>query len=200
MLKKIISLLFIISLITGCTNMSKQIDLSQYKKATFAGGCFWCLESYFQELEGVVEVINGYTGGTSTDPTYEKVSAEIGGHYEAVEIYYDPSKLTFSDLVEKFWKRINPYDNGGQFNDRGKQYRTVIFYHNEEEKRIAEESKNRLTESDQMTGPIVTQILPAGKFYPAEEEHQDYYIKSKIRYSVYERGSGREAELKDIWK
>jgi len=170
------------------------------KKATFAGGCFWCMESPFEKLEGVKEVISGYTGGQKENPTYKEVSAGETGHLEAIQIIYDPSKITYAELLDVFWKQIDPTDPNGQFVDRGQQYRTAIFYHNEEQKKIAEKSKEELDKSGRYERPIVTQIVCASKFYRAEEYHQDYYKKNPIKYKFYRYNSGRDRHLKKMWK
>ncbi|GAH81121.1 unnamed protein product, partial [marine sediment metagenome] len=162
----------------------------------FAGGCFWCMESPFEELNGVTEVIAGYTGGHKENPTYEEVSTGKTGHLEAVQITFDPSIITYSELLEVFWRQINPTDIRGQFADIGSQYKTAVFYHNDEQKRLAEESKEKLQVSGKFQRDIVTEIIPASKFYVAEDYHQDYYKKSSIRYKLYRAGSGREAYLK----
>ena len=159
------------------------------EKATFAGGCFWGIEAAFEELEGVLEAISGYTGGDTINPTYKEVSTGKTGHYEAVEVIFNPSQITYSELLDVFWQNINPTDPGGQFVDRGSQYRTAIFYHNDEQKMIAEKSKDELQQSDKFKADIVTKILAASEFYPAEEYHQDYYKKSSIGYQAYSIGS-----------
>jgi len=157
------------------------------------------MEPPFEKLEGVVEVISGYTGGHKENPTYEEVSSGTTGHVEAVQITYDPSKITYSELLEVFWKQIDPTDPDGQFVDRGLQYRTVIFYHNDEQKSLAEKSKEELDKSGRYEKPIVTEIIKASKFYEAEEYHQDYYKKNPIRYKYYRYFSGRDQYLKKIW-
>jgi len=167
--------------------------------ATFAGGCFWCTEADFEKLPAVVKVISGYTGGHKENPTYKEVSSGTTGHVEAVQIYYDPRKITYSELLDYFWRHIDPTDAGGQFVDRGRQYRSVIFYHNEEQKRLAEESKEKLKNSRKFNKPIVTEIIPFTKFYEAEEYHQDYYKKHPFKYNFYRSGSGRDDFLKNIW-
>lgn len=169
------------------------------KKAIFAGGCFWCIEAAFEELDGVIEAISGYTGGDKENPTYEEVSTGKTGHYEAVQVIYDPSKISYEELLDHFWKHIDPTDTKGQFFDKGSQYRTAIFYLNETQKKLAEESKERLEKSGKFDKPIATKILPASEFYKAEEYHQDYYKKKSIEYQRYKKGSGREEKLKAIW-
>ncbi len=172
---------------------------TEYEKATFAGGCFWCMEPAFEKLDGVVDVVSGYIGGNQPNPKYEEVSSGRTGHAEAIQILYDPSKVTYQELLEVFWRQINPTDAGGQFADRGSQYRTAIFYHNAEQKRLAEESKDALQKSEKFDRPIVTEIVEATEFYKAEEYHQDYYKKSPTHYKRYRYGSGRENYLKETW-
>jgi peptide methionine sulfoxide reductase msrA/msrB len=174
-------------------------DGSSRATATFAGGCFWCVESDFEKLPGVEKVLSGYTGGTSENPTYEEVSAGTSGHIEAVQMYYDPEKVTYEDLLDHLWKHINPTDPHGQFVDQGPQYRSAIFYHNEEQRQLAEKSKEALNKSGRFPDPIVTEILPFTTFYEAEAYHQDYYKKNPLRYKYYRHGSGRDQYLKTIW-
>jgi peptide methionine sulfoxide reductase msrA/msrB len=169
------------------------------QKATFAGGCFWCVEADFEKLPGVVKVISGYTGGHKENPSYEEVSSGTTGHVEAVQVYYDPSKIIYEELLDYFWKHIDPTDPGGQFVDRGSQYRSVIFYHDEEQKRLAEKSKEALSKFGKFNKPIVTEILKFTKFYEAEEYHQDYYKKNPLRYKFYRYNSGRDQFLKKVW-
>ena len=169
------------------------------KTATFAGGCFWCMEKPFEKLPGVSAVISGYTGGTKLNPTYGEVSSGGTSHAEAVQIYFDPAKVSYNDLLEVFWRQINPTDAGGQFVDRGSQYRSEIYYHNASQKKQAEASKNKLANSGRFDKPIVTAITPLKKFYKAEEYHQDYYLKSPDNYYRYRRGSGRDRYIEKIW-
>ncbi len=171
----------------------------RFEKATFAGGCFWCMTPPFEKLDGVKEVVSGYTGGHTVNPTYEEVTSETTGHLESVEVIYDPSKIGYEKLLDVFWRQINPTDAGGQFVDRGPSYKTAIFYHSEEQKRLAEESKKKLAESGHFDKPIVTEILPAGTFYRAEDYHQDYWKKNPIRYKFYRYNSGRDQYLEKIW-
>ena len=173
--------------------------LKGLEKATFAGGCFWCMEPPFEKLDGVIAVISGYTGGHTENPTYEEVSSGRTGHAEAVEVQYDPARITYVKLLDAFWHNIDPTTRDRQFVDIGSQYRTAIFYHNEEQRRLAEESKRTLDASGRFGKPIVTEIVPAGKFYPAEEYHQDYYKKSSTRYKFYRFNSGRDQYLDRIW-
>ncbi|MFK7696224.1 peptide-methionine (S)-S-oxide reductase MsrA [Paenibacillus sp. HJGM_3] len=168
--------------------------------ATFAGGCFWCMVKPFDEQPGIIRVVSGYTGGHVPNPTYEQVCSDTTGHYEAVQITFDPTVYPYERLLETFWRSIDPTDPGGQFGDRGDSYRTAIFYHSEEQKAAAEQSKRDLAASGDFSKPIVTPIIPASPFYPAEDYHQDYYKKQPIRYKAYYTGSGREKFLKDQWK
>lgn len=168
-------------------------------KATFAGGCFWCMEPPFEKLDGVREVLSGYTGGHKENPTYEEVSAGETGHVEAVQVFYDPSRISYSELLDVFWKQIDPTDPNGQFVDRGSQYRSAIFYHTKEQKRLAEKSMDDLQKSGRFTKPIVTEILPASQFFKAEDYHQDYYKNHSIKYKFYRFNSGRDKFLKKVW-
>jgi len=172
---------------------------NKLEKAVFAGGCFWCMEHPYEKLDGVKEVISGYTGGQKENPTYKEVSAGTTGHAEAVEITYDPSKVSYEELLEVFWRQIDPTDAGGQFADRGSQYRTGIFYFTEGQKALAEKSREELAKSGRFSKPLVTEILPAGKFYRAEDYHQDYYRKNPVRYKIYRYGSGRDKFLNKMW-
>jgi peptide-methionine (S)-S-oxide reductase len=163
--------------------------------ATFAGGCFWCEEAAFDALPGVISVTSGYTGGTKKDPTYEEVSSGTTGHAESVEVVFDPAKVSYRQLLDIFWFNVDPADPNGQFCDKGSQYRSAIFYHGEEQHRLAEQSKKELEESKRVPGRIVTQIVPATTFYRAEEYHQHYHEKNPIRYDLYRHGCGRDARL-----
>ena len=167
--------------------------------ATFAGGCFWCVESDFDTVPGVLRTISGYTGGTSIDPTYKQVSAGGTGHIEAVRIFFDPKKVSYGTLLEIFWRSVDPTDDGGQFCDRGESYETAIFANSAEQKRLAEASKGRLQRSGVLKRPIVTPIQAAGPFYPAEDYHQDFYKKSSLRYKIYRYGCGRDARIRKLW-
>ena len=167
--------------------------------AVFAGGCFWCTESDFEKVDGVLDVISGYTGGRAANPTYEQVSAGGSGHVEAVKVVYDPDRLTYAQLLQVFWRHVDPTDGGGQFVDRGSHYRSVIFYSSEKERSLAEASKQSLAASGRFGKPIATEILRLGEFYPAEEYHQDYYKKDPINYHDYRGGSGRDQFLKKAW-
>lgn len=174
-------------------------SMTQRETATFAGGCFWCMEGPFDHQQGVVETISGYTGGSTAHPTYQEVSSGSTEHAEAIQVIYDPSKVSYAQLLEIFWRQIDPTQVDGQFADRGRQYRTAIFYHGDEQQRLAEESKAGLAVSGKFAKPIVTEIVPASAFYPAEEYHQDYYKKNPLRYKLYRAGSGREGFLKSAW-
>jgi peptide methionine sulfoxide reductase msrA/msrB len=170
------------------------------EKATFAGGCFWCMVSPFDEQPGIHKVESGYTGGHVENPTYEEVCSDTTGHYEAVQITFDPTIFSYKKLLELFWQQIDPTDAEGQFNDRGASYRTAIFYHNESQKMLAEESKAELSKSGCFSRPIVTEILPASTFYEAEEKHQDYYKKNSFHYNLYKEGSGRSKFIREKWR
>jgi peptide methionine sulfoxide reductase msrA/msrB len=178
---------------------NKQAQGKGLKTATFAGGCFWCMVSPFEHLNGVVKVVSGYTGGKTKNPTYEEVSSGTTGYYEAIQVTYDPAKVTYKELLDVYWRQIDPTDAGGQFADQGPQYRTAIFYNNEEEKQLAEKSKDEVAGLWHFDKPIVTQIVKFTTFYPAEEYHQDYYKKNPVRYGLYRLGSGREAYLAKRW-
>jgi methionine-S-sulfoxide reductase len=167
--------------------------------AIFAGGCFWCMEPPFEKLPGVLAVTSGYTGGLKEHPTYREVSAGGTGHVEAVQIVFDPAQIPYARLLEVFWMNIDPTDAGGQFVDRGSQYRAAIFYLGEEQRQLAEASKERLAASGRFARPIVTEIAPTATFYRAEEYHQDYYRKNPVRYHYYRWGSGRDRFLDQVW-
>lgn len=176
-----------------------ETDKTKLEKATFAGGCFWCLQPVYDKIPGVRSTTVGYTGGTKPAPTYEEVSAGRTGHFEAIEVLYDPARISYPELLEAFWKTIDPTQDFGQFADLGPQYRTAVFTHNEEQKREALSSKERLEKSGKFDAPLVTLILPASTFYPAEEYHQKYYLKNAGHYSRYKKGSGREGFLEKMW-
>jgi peptide methionine sulfoxide reductase msrA/msrB len=180
------------------TSMSEKT--SGARKATFAGGCFWCVESDFEKVEGVIEAVSGYTGGREENPTYEQVSSGKTGHLEAVQVLYDPSRVSYEKLLDVFWRHVDPTDAGGQFVDRGSQYRTAVFYHDQEQKRQAEASKQALEASERFDKPIVTPILEAGPFYRAEDYHQNYYRDHAIRYKFYRWNSGRDQFLEKVWE
>jgi peptide-methionine (S)-S-oxide reductase len=169
-------------------------------KATFAGGCFWCMEGPFDELEGVLSTTSGYTGGTRANPTYAEVSGGGTGHVEAVEVLYDPTKVSYDRLLQVFWQNVDPLDDRGQFCDKGSQYRAKIFVHNEAQTSLAEASKQALSATPKFqNAPIVTAIEPAQTFYPAEDYHQDYYLKHPLRYKYYRTACGRDRRLAEVW-
>jgi peptide methionine sulfoxide reductase msrA/msrB len=168
-------------------------------EAVFAGGCFWCTEADFEKVDGVIDAVSGYTGGRVANPTYQQVSAGSTGHVEAVKVIYDPGKITYERLLQVFWRHVNPTDGGGQFVDRGSQYRSAIFYANEQERQLAEASKKELEAGGRFGQPIATDILSLGPFYPAEDYHQDYYQKNPLRYRFYRAGSGRDQFLEKVW-
>jgi peptide methionine sulfoxide reductase msrA/msrB len=174
-------------------------DAENLRKATFAGGCFWCSEADFEKTDGVIEVISGYTGGNTERPTYEEVSSGRTEHLEAVQVIYDPARVTYRQLLDVFWRHVDPTDPGGQFVDRGPQYRSAIFHHDEEQRRLAEESKKELDRSGRFRKPVVTEIRPLKQFYAAEGYHQDYYKKNSLRYSLYRQGSGRDQFIQQVW-
>lgn len=172
---------------------------STTETALFAGGCFWCMESDFEKLPGVLNVISGYTGGHVANPDYRQVSAGGTGHAESVKIVYDPDKISFQALLDYFWRHIDPLTPDSQFCDHGSQYRTAIFYLNDQQKRLAETSKKAIDNSARFSTPVVTEIVPAGPFYPAEEYHQDYYKKNPLRYHFYRFNCGRDNRLEKLW-
>ncbi len=175
--------------------MSKNFEI-----ATFAGGCFWCMEEAFEQIYGVIEVISGYANGNRESPSYEEVCSGVTGHYEAVQVKYDPSKVSYEELLAVFWMHIDPTDPDGQFADKGGQYRTSVLYHSEEQRKLAERTKRIIEESKIFGEPVVNRIEPFKNFYPAEEYHQDFYKKNPIRYCYYKTLSGREGFIKEIWE
>jgi peptide methionine sulfoxide reductase msrA/msrB len=175
------------------------ISLPQYELATFAGGCFWCMVKPYNEYGGVIKVTSGYTGGHTENPTYEEVCSDTTGHYEAVQIEFDPEIISYDTLLNIFWRQIDPTDIYGQFADRGSSYKTAIFYHNEKQLKEALKSMKELESSGRFDEPIATEILPAETFYPAEEYHQDYYKKNPMHYKMYRIGSGRERFINETW-
>jgi peptide-methionine (S)-S-oxide reductase len=194
-----IGILFIPTLITSVyAGRAKETETSGLATATFAGGCFWCMEPPFDNLKGVISTKVGYTGGHKANPTYEEVSAGGTGHTEALQVVYNPKEISYPELLEVFWHNIDPYDAEGQFCDRGSQYRAAIFYHNEEQQALAEGSKKQMERISRQ--PVATEIVPAGPFYRAEEYHQDYYQKNPLRYKYYRYGCGRDKRLKQIWR
>lgn len=179
----------------GETNMEKKLE-----KATFAGGCFWCMVKPFDQWDGVESVISGYTGGHVDHPSYEEVKTGTSGHYEAVQITYEPEKISYQQILDLYWPQIDPTDDGGQFHDRGPQYRTAIFYHNDEQKVLAVNSLKELENSNRFQKEVVTKILPASAFYPAEEYHQDFYKKNKEEYLEDREKSGRDEFIEKHWE
>jgi len=173
-------------------------DGDNYEYATFASGCFWCTQHDFDQIKGVVSTTAGYTGGEKVNPSYEEVSSGGSGHIESLQVKYDPKVVSYQELLDFYWLNVDPTRNDGQFCDKGSQYRPVIFYHNENQKELAEKSKKQLIEANQIR-PILVEILPAKIFYPAEEYHQDYYKKNPLRYKFYRYNCGRDARLKEIW-
>jgi peptide methionine sulfoxide reductase msrA/msrB len=172
---------------------------SNLKEAIFGGGCFWCMQPPYDKLKGVKKTYVGYSGGHTENPTYEEVASRTTGHVESVLVVYDPREVSYTELLNTFWKNIDPTQEDGQFADKGSEYRTVIFYGNEEEKKLAEESKKTLGDSGKFKKPIATAIEPASVFYRAEENHQEYYKKNAVHYKLYKMGSGREAFIKSQW-
>ncbi|MBI3809222.1 MAG: peptide-methionine (S)-S-oxide reductase MsrA [Nitrospirae bacterium] len=196
--------LFLVSLlavgVAGAANDAKPgADGRKLEKATFAGGCFWCMEEALDKVDGVVSTTSGYTGGHKANPTYEDVSAGGTGHAEAVEILYDPAKVPYAKILDVFWRNIDPTTPNAQFCDHGSQYRSAIFYHDETQKRLAEESKKSLEKSKPFKEPIATEIAPASAFYPAEEYHQNFYEKNPLRYRLYKYNCGRAQRLAELW-
>jgi peptide methionine sulfoxide reductase msrA/msrB len=190
-----------ITLLSAQAEMKSPSPMSQEKLsvATFAGGCFWCTESDFEKLDGVVEVISGFAGGELKNPTYQQVSSGSTKHLESVEVHYDPNKISYAKLLDAFWKMINPTDSGGQFVDRGYQYSTAIFYHTDEQRKVAEASKHSLNKSGRYEKEVITPIRKASPFYAAEKYHQDYYKLNPVRYKFYRWNSGRDQYLAKVW-
>ncbi len=200
--KKLVSALVFLMVSMSCTadNETGQVSLDAHlEKATFAGGCFWCMEPPFDKLEGVVSTTSGYTGGHKREPNYKEVSAGGTGHTEAVEVLYNPEQITYQKLLEVFWRNIDPTTADRQFCDVGDQYRSAIFYHNDVQERLAKESKAALEKAKPFEDPIVTEISPASEFYAAEGYHQDYYKKNPIRYNLYRYRCGRDERLEQLW-
>jgi peptide methionine sulfoxide reductase msrA/msrB len=196
--------LIVIGLITILSAQAEMKDSPSMNQenlsvATFAGGCFWCTESDFEKLDGVVEVISGFAGGELKNPTYQQVSSGSTKHLESVEVHYDPNKISYEKLLDAFWKMVNPTDTGGQFVDRGYQYSTAIFYHTEEQKKLAEASKSNLNKSGRYEKEVITPIRKSTPFYAAEEYHQDYYKHNPVRYKFYRWNSGRDQYLAKVW-
>jgi peptide-methionine (S)-S-oxide reductase len=189
----------LIGIVHGADRGPAEAKASDPATATFAGGCFWCMEGPFDRLDGVVSTTVGYTGGAVEHPTYKQVSAGGTGHAEAVQVTYDPQQISYSELLDVFWRNIDPLTADGQFCDKGNQYRSAIFYHNDKQKRLAESSKAALAQSGRFEQPIVTEIQSATAFYPAEDYHQDYYQKNPIRYKFYRFTCGRDNRLRELW-
>jgi methionine-S-sulfoxide reductase len=187
-------------LLTPCSYAEEKVmDGSKLEKATFAGGCFWCMQPFLERLKGVKKVTVGYTGGKTANPTYDQISTGETGHAEAVEVEFDPNLVSYEKVINLFWRNIDPTAVNAQFVDHGSQYRTAIFYHSEAQRRIAEETKKQIAASGRFDKPIATEIVPATTFYPAEEYHQGYYKKSPVHYEMYHHGSGREQFLDHVW-
>ena len=167
--------------------------------AVFAGGCFWCMEPPFDKLPGVISTTSGYTGGTEADATYKRVSSGGTDHFEAVRVVYDPARVSYAQLLDVFWHNIDPLDGTGQFCDKGRQYRSAIFVRNDAERQTAEQSKQALQRSGRLRGSVVTEIRRASEFYPAEDYHQDYYLKNPLKYKFYRTTCGRDARLEEVW-
>ena len=196
-MRNLIATLFLAA--TAIGSATAQTTAPTTAKATFAGGCFWCMEPPFDKLDGVISTTSGYIGGAKVNPTYQEVSAGSTGHTEAVQVVYDPKKVSYEKLLDVFWHNVDPTQKDGQFCDHGSQYRTGIFAHDAEQKRLAEASKAALEKSKPFKASIVTEIVGATTFYPAEDYHQDYYVKNPVRYKLYRTGCGRDARLKDLW-
>jgi peptide-methionine (S)-S-oxide reductase len=190
------------SLVIGVTagaQTSAPLAPTMTAKATFAGGCFWCVESDFDKIDGVISTTSGYIGGTTANPTYEQVSSNATGHYEAVEIVFDPKKVSYEKLVEYFWRTIDPTDKTGQFCDKGAPYKTAIFTHDLAQQKAAQASRDALERNKPFKAPIVTELIAGTTFYPAETYHQDYYKKNPVRYKYYRTSCGRDARVKELW-
>ncbi len=192
-------LYLLLAIATGFSFQADTVDAPPTAKAVFAGGCFWCMEPPFDALEGVISTVSGYTGGHLDNPTYTQVSKENTGHYEAIEITYDPSKIDYATLLSVFWHNIDPTDDLGQFCDKGDSYRSAIFYLDMKQKNLAERSKQELMNSAYLAQPVATKVLEAKKFYPAEDYHQNYYQKNPLRYKYYRYTCGRDHRLDSIW-
>lgn len=183
----------------ACFNAAAETRQHNTRLATFAGGCFWCMEPPFDELDGVISTISGYSGGHTQDPNYQQISSGTTGHTEVVQITYDPDKISFRELLEVYWVNIDPTTPDRQFCDQGSQYRSALFYHDEEQKQLIEQSKQTLDKTKPFKQPIVTEIIPFERFYAAEDYHQDYYRKNPIRYKYYRYACGRDKRLQTLW-
>jgi len=201
-MKKIFLIIIVVALSIATSFAEEHMDKQKKNRkiATFAGGCFWCMEKPYEAYEGIYEVISGYTGGSQDDPSYHEVSSGSTSHLESVQLTFDPSQIPYEQLLDIFWRQIDPTDPGGQFADRGEHYTTAIFYHDDEQKKLAEKSKQRLEDSKKFDKPIVTKIIKSSAFYRAEEYHQDYYKKQPVHYKSYFVGSGRGPFLQKTWK
>ena len=196
-MKRRIALITTLGLLLMAPALFGQNKKKSVAMATLAGGCFWCMEPPFDKINGVISTTSGYTGGSVDNPTYRQVSSGGTGHTEAVEVRYDPNKVSFAELIEVFWKNVDPTVKNRQFCDSGSQYRSAIFYHDEEQKKVALETKKRIEEEKDWT--IQTEVVKGAKFYPAEEYHQDYYLKNPVRYKYYRNGCGRDKRLEALW-
>ena len=197
-----LSVLTVAVLLIGAWNAqstSQAAGVATLGKAYFAGGCFWCMEEAFEKVAGVLSATSGYMGGTVANPSYEEVSAGRTGHAESVEVVYDPAKVSYQKLLDAFWRNVDPITPNAQFCDHGSQYRSAVFFQTDEEKRASDTSKQAIEQSKRFTEPIVTQIMPASRFYPAEEYHQDFYKKNPIRYKFYKYNCGRAQRLEALW-
>ncbi|MBT3865837.1 peptide-methionine (S)-S-oxide reductase MsrA [Candidatus Woesearchaeota archaeon] len=202
-MKKLLILLTLTLFVVGCGKVeieNREIIAEEYQLATFAGGCFWCTESDFEKKEGVLDVVSGFSGGIEENPTYKEVSSGTTGHTEVIQLKFDPTIVSYSELLDVFWTHVDPTDSEGQFVDRGKQYRPAIFYHSDEQKTLAEESKKKLNESGIFKNHITVEITKFDSFYPAEEYHQNYYKKNPLRYKFYRGNSGRDKFLNNVWE
>jgi methionine-S-sulfoxide reductase len=200
MIRQFVTLIFAFAML-ATTNICRAAETNPVvtKTAIFAGGCFWCMQPPYDNAKGVVKTLVGYTGGSAEDANYEKVSAHRTKHREAIEVTYDPAQISYEQLLDIFWRQINPTQTDGQFHDIGLSYQAAIYYGNEDEKKAAEASKDKLAKSGKFTKPVVTEILPAQPFYPAEEYHQKYYLKNAADFEAYHVGSGRVSFLEKIW-
>jgi peptide-methionine (S)-S-oxide reductase len=194
-----LAMIIMVVLSSTLVHSESKTDEAALSKATFAGGCFWCMEPPFDKLDGVISTTSGYIGGAEKNPTYQQVSAGLTGHTEAVQIVYDPKKITYQQLLDVFWVNIDPTVKDRQFCDRGPQYRTGIFYHDAEQQKLAEVSKQQVERTKPFAGEIYTEITPASEFYPAEDYHQDYYLNNPVRYKFYRYSCGRDNRLKELW-
>ena len=200
-IRHFVSIVVSLSLLGSLTLWSGNMDAGATApaKAYFAGGCFWCMEEAFEQVEGVIEVVSGYMGGTVANPSYEQVSGGSTGHAESVEVSYDPAKVSYQKLLDVFWRNVDPITPNAQFCDHGSQYRSAVFYGTDEEQRLTAESKAAIERSKRFSAPIVTQVVKASVFYPAEDYHQDFYKKNPLRYKSYKFGCGRARRLETLW-